>query len=540
MAALVFISASNADFRLGRNIEIMVNLYRELNMLYVDGVDSDKMLEDAATGMVERLDPYTEYIPEEAMADFEVMTSGKYGGIGALIRKSGEWVVISQPYKGFPADKAGLKAGDRLMEINGQDARGMDVSKVSSMLKGDPGTTLRLKVEKFYTGEEQSLTIRRERITISGISYFELMPGGIGYIRHDDFTEDCSNDMRKAIEEMRRGGELKGLVLDVRSNGGGILQEAVKILSFFVPKGTEVVSMKGRIKEMDATFNTESEPIASNLPVVVLTNSGTASAAEIVSGALQDLDRAVLMGQRTFGKGLVQSTRPLGFNSYLKVTTAKYYIPSGRCIQAIDYAHRNEDGSVGYIPDSLVREYSTRDGRKVYDGGGIMPDVVTEPEYVSRFAWTAYLKGYIEEYVDSYCKRHPLGVDMDSFRFGDADYADFSLFMQGKDMDYESETQAALKILKNKAQEERYSEKIGPQIESIENALKEDKNLDLKINQKELTRYIENEIITRFYYAQGASRYRLKDDRDVKRAVQLLSDRDEYLRISSSQDTRRK
>lgn len=540
---LVFSGADkseNSDFRLGRNMEILMNLFRDVNLFYVDSVSPDKLLEDAATGMTGKLDPYTEYIPEEDMADFEILTTGKYGGIGALIRKKGDWVVIAQPYKGFPADRAGLKIGDKIVEIEGQDARGFDPARVSSLLKGDPGTTVRLKVERFATGKVEPVSIRRERIVISGVPYHGFVADSIGYIQHSDFTEDCSTDLRKALMELKASGRLKGLILDLRGNEGGILQEAVKILSLFVPKGTEVVSMRGKFKQMDATFKTEGEPVDTELPIVVLTDRGSASAAEIVSGSLQDLDRAVLLGQRTFGKGLVQSTRPLGYNSYLKVTTAKYYIPTGRCIQAIDYAHRNEDGSVGYIPDSLIREFRTKAGRKVYDGGGIMPDVRMEPNYVSRFAMILYGKGYIEDFVDDYMKRHPEPVDVDRFALTDADYADFTAFMKDKDVEFQSESKRALARLREKAKQERYLDRIESQLDEIEKGLKDDKESNLKLYRKELSRIIEDEIILRSHYAQGVTRHKLLSDEEVKAAVELLGDKDRYRTILASQDTARK
>ena len=536
----IFTAARNPDFRLGRNTEILLNLFRDLNLFYVDSVDTDKLLSDAAIGMTKHLDPYTEYLPEEQMEDFEFMTTGKYGGIGALIRQKGDYVQIAQPYKGFPADRAGLRIGDKIVEIDGQDAKGFTTEKVSSRLKGDPGTNVKLKVEKFYTGQIEPVTIRRERIVISGVPYYGFVNDSIGYIQHNDFTEDCSSDMRRALMELRKGGKLKGLILDYRGNGGGILQEAVKILSLFVPKGTEVVSMKGRLKEMDATFRTETTPVDTTLPIVVLTSSGSASAAEIVSGALQDLDRAVLVGQRTFGKGLVQSTRPLGYNSYLKVTTAKYYIPSGRCIQAIDYAHRNEDGSVSFVPDSLIREFTTSNGRKVYDGGGIVPDVKLPPEYVSRFALITYGKGYIEDFVDLYCKQHPEPVDMLNFRLSDADYADFVRFMTDKDVEYESETKQALKTLREKAKEERYLDRIQEELNRVEAGLKDDKENNLRLYKNELSEIIEDEIILRSHYSQGVTAHKLTRDPEVAEAVKLLGDPERYQKIITTQDTSRK
>ena len=403
-AALLTFAARN-DFGLGRNMEITVNMMRELSLNYVDPVDPDKLMEGAAEGMVRDLDPYTEFIPEEQMSDFELLTTGKYGGVGSLIRQKGDWVKIAQPYKGSPADRAGLKIGDKILAIDGKDAKGFTTEQVSSRLKGEPGSKVKVTVEHL-DGSTETVTLQRERISIPGVPYTGWVADGIGYIRHSDFTEGCYEDMRAAVEKLRTGGELKGLILDYRSNGGGIMQEAIKILGMFVPKGTEVVSTKGRTEDSRQVYHTSSEPILPDLPLAVLINGNSASASEIVTGALQDLDRAVVIGQRSYGKGLVQSPRPLGYNAMLKLTTAKYYIPSGRCIQAIDYSH-SQEGSVKAIPDSLITEYRTRAGRKVYDGGGITPDIRTEPEYISRFAMTLYALGFIEDFGDDYMRRHP-------------------------------------------------------------------------------------------------------------------------------------
>lgn len=536
----LFVAAekSKDDFKLGKNTEVLLNMFRDINLFYVDQVDPDKLIADAAQGMVENLDPYTEYIPEKEMENFEIMTTGKYGGIGSLIRKKGDYVLIAQPYKGFPADKAGLKIGDKIVEIDGQDVKGLNPDKVSSMLKGDPGTTVKLKVEQFSTGSVAPFTIRRERIVISGVPYYGFISDSVGYILLSDFTEDCSNDLRKALVSLKESGKMKSLVLDLRNNGGGILQEAVKIVSLFVPKGTEVVSMKGKLKQMDATFKTESEPVDLNIPIAVLTNNASASAAEIVSGALQDLDRAVLVGQRTFGKGLVQSTRPLGYNSYLKITTAKYYIPSGRCIQAIDYAHRNDDGSVAYVADSLIKEFSTHNGRKVYDGGGVSPDIKLDNEYSSRFAIITYGKGYIEDFVDQYLRRNPnVQVKIREFKLPDSEYDNFVEFMKDKSVEFESESKAALVQLRQKAERERYLDKIKDQLDIIEKDLKDDKESNLKLYRNEISEMIENQIILRTHYSQGVIEHRLNNnDSEVNAAVKLLSDRAEYNKILTSQN----
>lgn len=536
-AVLLFSSGKRDDFGLGRSMEIAVNMMRELSLYFVDEVTPDKLLAGAAEGMVRNLDPYTEYLSEAEMSDFDVMTTGKYGGVGSLIRKKGDYVIFAQPYKDSPADKAGLRIGDKIVAIDGEDARGFTTEEVSKRMKGAPGTTFRLTVERLIGGERETLTLSRERIAIPGVPYAGWASEGIGYIQHSDFTEGCYDDMRAEIERLRKEGTLEGLILDYRGNGGGILQEAVKILSMFVPKGTEVVTTKGRTE--GKTFRTASEPILPDLPLAVLVNGNTASAAEIVAGALQDLDRAVVIGQKSFGKGLVQSTRPLGYNSYLKLTTAKYYIPSGRCIQAIDYSH-SQNGSVKSVPDSLIREFTTRGGRKVYDGGGIMPDIRLEPEYSSRFAMTLYLLGFIEDFGDRYMQTHPdEAVESRTFALADEDYDDFIRFMADKEVPYESETRRALEVLRKAADNDRY-DAIAQSVEALERELKDDTQTNLETYRKEITEMIENDIVLRHNYAAGVIEHNLADDPEIRRAAEILDDPAEYGRIVTSQDTQRK
>lgn len=537
VVAVFFVFAKSNDFGLGRNMEIVINMMRELSLGYVDPIDPDHLAERAADGMVNDLDPYTEYIPEKRMSEFEMLTTGKYGGIGSLIRQKEDYVRIAQPYKNSPADRAGLKIGDRIVAIDGKDAKGYTTEQVSSLLKGEPGSKVEVTVEHL-DGTRQTATIRRERIAIPGVPYAGWVADGIGYIRHSDFTEGCYEEVRSAIERLRGEHELKGLILDYRSNGGGILQEAVKILSLFVPKGTEVVSTKGRTEESRQSFSTASDPEFDDLPLVILINGNSASASEIVAGALQDLDRAVLLGQRSFGKGLVQSTRSLGYNAMLKLTTAKYYIPSGRCIQAVDYS-RSQEGSVRSIPDSLISEFKTRAGRKVYDGGGIMPDICTDPEYISRFAATLYALGFVEDFGDDYMRRHPQQqIDLRTFSITDADYADFVAFMKDKKVPYESDTRRALRSLKKAAKDDRFGE-LSKRFEELEAELKDDTQTNLETYRKEVIKTINDDIVLRHGYSAGMIEHSLTDDKEVAEAVKVLRDTTKYRHIVTQQDTRR-
>jgi carboxyl-terminal processing protease len=522
--------ATKSDFGLGRSMEILINMFRELSTTYVDEIDSEKLLNDAAAGMVRHLDPYTSYIPEEEMTDFDVMTTGKYGGVGSLIRQKGEYVIFAQPYKGSPADRAGIKIGDKILAIDGESAKGWTNAQVSSRLKGDPNTSVKVTIERLLTGEVAELTLKRERISIPGVPYSGWVAPGIGFIQHGDFTEGCYDQMRQAIERLQQEGELKALILDYRSNGGGILQEAVKIVGLFTPKGTEVVRTKGRSGE--TIFKTQQEPLVKELPLAVLINGSSASATEIVSGALQDLDRAVLIGQKSFGKGLVQSTRPLGYNSFLKLTTGKYYIPSGRCIQKLDYSsHDNREGRE--VADSTLKSFTTAAGRVVYDGGGIRPDIELEAEYISRFAVTLYGLGFIEDFVDDYMKRNfGKDIDLENFSITDEDYADFVAFMQDKEVNYESASRNMLKMMKEAAKSDNFKE-LQEQIALLEQNLKDDKMTNLETYREEIIETINSDIVLRHAYSEGLIKYNLKKDKEIARAIELLQNIEEYNSILS-------
>ncbi|MDE6778253.1 MAG: S41 family peptidase [Alistipes sp.] len=528
LGALCF--GTRNDFGLGRNMEILINMMRELAVYYVDEVDTDALAKGAAEGMMRSLDPYTEFLPEDEMANIELLTTGKYGGVGSLIRKRGDYVVFAQPYKGSPADRAGIIIGDKIVAIDGEDARGFDTEDVSKRLKGDPGSNVKVTVERLIGGGRETLTLRRERISIPSIPYAGWFEDGIAYIRHDDFTEDSYREMRAAIERLQAEGPIRGIVLDYRNNGGGIMQEAVRVLSLFLPKGTEVLTTRGRTAPNVSRYRTELEPlVADTVPMAVLINGNTASSSEIVAGALQDLDRAVVVGQRSFGKGLVQSIRPVGYNSMVKLTTAKYYTPSGRCVQAVDYSGHLADGTARAVPDSLTHEFRTAAGRIVRDGGGITPDVKTDPEYICRFAMTLYALGHIDDFGDEYFREHHAdSIDLRTFSITDADYERFREFMAGREVPYESDTRRALNALRRSAEADLFDEDLRPAIESIEAGLHDDLDANLETYRDEIVRTINNDIVLRHGYARGVAEHNLADDKEAARAAGLLRDRAAY------------
>ena len=529
-------SRTDADFKLGQVSEILVNMMREFDLNYVDEVSAERLLETAAAGMIAATDPYSQYISEQEMAEFELMTTGKYGGVGSLIRKKGDYIIFAQPYQGSPSDKAGIRIGDRILAIDGEDMKGVAVDGISQRLKGDPGTEVSVVIERNIDCSVDTLQLTRRRISIPSIPYYGILRDGIGYICHNDFTEGCYQDMRHAVENLVRSDSLKGLILDYRSNGGGVFQEAVDIVSLFVPHGERVVSLMGRDSSSLVHYTTAHQPVAADVPIVVLVNGSSASASEIVAGALQDLDRAVVMGQRTYGKGLVQGTRHLGYNTYLKYTTAKYYIPSGRCIQAFNYSARNENGGVGSVPDSLISEFHTRAGRKVYDGGGIVPDCKIEPQYVSRFALTLYAMGYMEDWADEYMRKH-VGdtIDIRTFSITDADYTDFTAMIAERDVPYESETRRALRELEKAVEQDLYDERLGAVLEELKGLIKDDKLSNMETYRQEIIDALNAEIVLRYAYNSGAVERSAMDDESVNQAIELLLDTTEYEHILREQ-----
>ncbi|MEG2646979.1 MAG: S41 family peptidase [Mucinivorans sp.] len=528
------------DLDAARGMEILLSVYRDATLFYVDSTKPEKMVNDALRGMLSELDPYTEYIPAKDMSDFEYQVTGKYGGIGSLIRQRGlgpkNWVEISEPYEGTPSVEIGLKAGDRLMEIDGINLQGLGSAKVSSMLKGDPETKFTLKYRPITdTNTTRTVVITRRKITVPSVPYAGMLDGGVGYVRLNSFTEGSAKEVREAIDKMAEKTALKGLVFDLRGNGGGSVSEAIDIVGLFVPRGTEALKIKGRVAQSSATYRTRVEPTYKNLPLAVLVNSTSASSSEIVAGALQDLDRAVIVGQRSFGKGLVQSPRPTPYNGLFKVTTAKYYTPSGRCIQALDYTHRRDDGSVGTVPDSLIRTFETAAGRKVYDGGGVMPDVKIEPEYLSKFAAILTAYGFIDDFANNYAAHHAMPVGR--FAVNDELYDEFVRFMADKEITYESMSSIKLKELVKAAEREKYDDKIADELKAIASKIQDNKMEELATFKDELCDLIATAVVTRWSFLRGAIEYSLVDDTELSRAKQVVLDTAEHEKILTKQDT---
>ena len=525
---IVFLSfkvANDNYFELNKNLDVFTTIFRELSVFYVDPINAEEMVTAGIDEMLDGLDPYTTFIPEEAADDYRFMTTGQYGGVGALIGQRNNQVVITDPYEGFPAQKFGLMAGDIIRTIDGKSTKGLEYGDVSKMLKGAPNTNLTIVVDRPSSNgfETVNKTITRAEIQIKNVPYFGIIEGNVGYIRLSGFTDNAGQEVENAVKDLIQKKKVSGLILDLRGNPGGLLNEAVNIVNVFIDKGQDVVSTKGKVKEWDKLYKTYKSPVDTKTPLVILVNSGSASAAEIVSGSLQDFDRGVVIGQRTFGKGLVQTTRPLAYNTQLKVTTAKYYIPSGRCIQALDYTHRNADGSVGKVPDSLMSEFKTKGGRRVYDGGGVNPDFVTSTLTYSSITQILSAKYLLFDYATQYKIKHPSIADAKSFRLTDVEYADFISWLSNKEYDYETESEAKLEALKQKAEKENCFQTIQPEYSAVSAKLKVDKSSDLKLHEQEIKWLLENEIVSRYYYQNGRTENSFSSDPEIKMAIKALS-----------------
>ena len=521
LAAAPLAAQNDRGFEIAKNLEIFSSVYKQLNQSYVDDVDPGKTIKVAIDAMLSSLDPYTNYYPESDIEDVKLQLLGEYGGVGSLIMQRGDSILISEPYQGLPADEAGLKPGDLILEVNGESTRGKTTADVSSAMRGQAGTSVTLKLER--AGKVFEKTLTRREIKLPNVPYYGYVQGDYGYIKLDEFTTDAAKNVKDAFVKLRTDKpDLKGLILDLRGNGGGLMNEAVDIVNIWVPQGTLVVETKGKVASKNLKSFTRQQPVDTKLPLAILIDNTSASASEIVSGALQDLDRAVVIGQRSFGKGLVQNILPMPYNSQMKVTVSKYYIPSGRCIQAIDYSHRDEQGRAARVPDSLKTAFKTKAGRTVYDGFGIEPDIEVEPDYMSNIAIALVQKMLVFDYATEYYRSHPSLPPAADFEVSDELYADFCRFLRQRNLSYDTYTEHAIKELRKVADREKYSDAIEKQLEAMEEAMKRVKEDDLVKHRSEIADMLKAELLGRYYYDRGRIQGALKNDKVVLRAVEEL------------------
>jgi carboxyl-terminal processing protease len=517
-------------FQISKNLDVFASAYKEVNINYVDDINSAKMIKTGLDAMLDGLDPYTEFVPESEIEDYKLhYVSTQYGGIGAGIFPRDGKVYVSDVFEGFPAQKADVRGGDQLLKINDVDLAGKTNDQVSQLLKGAKGASIKLTIKRGDAAPVEKQMVRDE-IKQPNVSYYGMVDGNMGYIKLDKFLENSADEVTHALTELEKNNP-NGIILDLRSNGGGILQEAVKIVNLFVQKNVEVVSQKGKIKDKNFTYSTQNTPLEPNLPLVVLVNGRSASASEIVAGSLQDLDRAVIIGQRSYGKGLVQQTFSLPYNSLVKITIAKYYIPSGRCIQEIDYTHRKADGSVVKVADSSIHEFKTRDGRSVYDGSGIYPDIFVKQERFANITQSLVSKLLVFDYATQYRNTHTSIADPQNFHLTDADYADFVKFLGNKNYSYSTSTERLVNTLKTEATKDKEFTSIQNEYDALKNKLQESKKNDLQQNKEEIKQVLENEIASRYYYEKGRYQTNFKYDKELAQAVKTMQDRSQLAAI---------
>lgn len=531
--SLTAFKGDERNFNISKHLDIFHSVFRELDLCYVDTLDVAKVVDAGIQAMVSSLDPYTVYYPEEEDEDLKMMITGKYAGVGAIIRyhKRHNRVVIVEPYEGMPALDAGLRAGDVLLSIDGEDLEGLPVDKVSDMLRGEPQTQLTVRFKREGVADSlMEVKLTRANIALPAVPYYTLLSDSTGYIILNSFTENCARDVRLALVELRNQGA-RGLILDLRGNGDGSLSEAVDIAGLFVPKGTEVVSTKGKIAQAAQTFKTQREPLDLHIPLVVLVDGQSASASEIVAGAMQDLDRGIILGRRTYGKGLVQAVRNLPYNASLKVTTSKYYTPSGRCVQAIDYARRGEDGSVERIPDSLTTVYYTRAGRPVRDGGGITPDIEVQAERLPNLLYYLANEDVLFDFATQYYRTHPTIATAHDFAIDDSLYAAFKECVKASGFTYDRGSEKALEALKEIAKFEGYMDAASAEFAALEKKLNHDLDRDFDYFEKDIKLLLADEIVTRYYYQRGSIIQAVKSDSTLHRAQQLLNDKAAYTKL---------
>ena len=535
-AFLAFSVTTPADryFEIAKNLDIFATLFKEVNALYVDEVNPNKLVRTGIDAMLESLDPYTNYIPEDEVEDYRTMNTGQYGGIGAITREIGDRTVVTMIMDGYGADKGGLKIGDEILKIDGIELSKLTREESSQLMKGQVGTTVNINIKRYGSDKPLDLQFKRERVKLNNVPFFGMVSEDIAYIHLSDFTPDAGKEVKNALADLREKGA-KGVILDLRGNPGGLLIEAVNISNLFIPKGKLVVSTKGKIPENNLKYETLNNPLDTEIPVAVLINRGSASASEIVAGTLQDYDRGVVLGEKSYGKGLVQVSRPLSYNSQLKVTTAKYYTPTGRCIQVLDYAHRRDDGSVESIPDSIKRSFKTTHGRTVYDGGGIDPDI--EIENIDAHPLTQVLieKGFIFDFATAYVHKNPKAIDPRQFNLPDAEYQQFISWMKGKDYSYKSYLEYGIQQLVEESKKEKYYPEVKSQLDQISTRLTESKKNELMLYKDQIKRMLEQEIVARHHFDRGRIESAFKSDNEVKKAIELLHDEAQYKKVLNIQ-----
>jgi carboxyl-terminal processing protease len=520
---LAFTTPSQRYFEIAKNLDIFASLFKEVNAHYVDEINPNTLMRTGIESMLSSLDPYTNYIPEDDIEDFRTQTTGEYGGIGALTSNFEGVTKIVMIYEGYAAAKSNLKIGDEVLKINGIEIKGMTREQTSALMKGGPNTPVTLTVKRYGVKEPITLQFKREKITLNSVPYFGMLENQVGYIKLNEFTQSASRDVRNALTQLKEKGANK-IILDLRGNPGGLLIEAVNIVNLFVPRGLEVVSTRGKVEDNNMIYKTMNPPVDTEIPVAVLINSSSASASEIVAGALQDYDRAVVIGQKSFGKGLVQVPRDLSYRSKLKVTVAKYYTPSGRCIQALDYSNRNPDGSVGKVPDSLKTAFKTTKGRVVYDGGGVDPDLSVNKKPMGAITQTLYMKGYIFDFATEYYYQNKQIAPAAEFTLSDKEYNEFVKWLQGKDYSYTTQVERKLAEIEKNAKEEKYFKEIETDLHRLNSALAKSKENDLQLFKGQIKALLEEEICARYYFQSGPVESALSHDVDIDTAKQLLAD----------------
>lgn len=530
LAGLSFTPPAERYFEIARNLDIFASMFKEVNALYVDEVNPNKLMRTGIDAMLNSLDPYTNYIPEDEVEDFRTLNTGQYGGIGALTREIGKRTVVTMVYEGFPAYRMGLRIGDEVIKLNDIELSKISREEAEQLMRGQVGTQVKLTVKRVGVAQPIDIEFKREKIKMNNVPYFGMVSHDVGYVQLTDFTPEAGKEVKNGVVALKDKGA-KSIIIDLRNNPGGLLFEAVNICNIFIPKGKKVVDTKGKIEDSNMTYETLNAPVDLEIPVVILINRGSASASEIVAGTLQDYDRAVVIGEKSFGKGLVQLSRPLSYNSQVKITTAKYYTPTGRCIQVLDYSHRRDDGSVASVPDSVKKEFKTTRGRTVYDGGGIDPDIVIAAEEISPIAQTLFVDGHIFDYATLYASKHPTIPPAREFSLTEAEYQDFINWMKGIDYSYRSSAELQLTTLTEEAKRERYYDELKPQIDQIKNKLSESKKNDLISFKDQIKSMLEEEIAARYYLEKGAVETAFKHDKEVLRAIEVLHQPAQYNKI---------